>query len=406
MKKIILPLLPFFLFLNESKAQKPDFGASTEYAVFTTTGAFDNLGATSITGNIGTNVGAFTGFPPGNVIGETHIADAISLQVSIDLDIAYSFMTSLTCDTTIGTSLGSNQILPPHVYCISGISTLTGNLTLDAKGDPNALFIFKMDAAFSTAIFSTITLINSASVCNIFWQINGACILGEGSLFKGNLIANGAISLLEASTVHGKTLSRAGAIDLHNNALDLDPDACLTPADLPIQLLSFTAQCDSENAILNWTSASETNNDFYTLERSADDFHWETVEVMNGAGNSIQQTDYTFIDGHPLFSNAFYRLLQTDYNGNAVMIKTVSIENCHNEKKSFDIYPNPTTGFIQLDMKPDLFISISVFDLQGSVIFYSTTFVSSFDLKDGTAGIYFVQLQSKNGFFTQKMILE
>ncbi|GAB2602848.1 ice-binding family protein [Spirosoma areae] len=199
--------------------QAPNLGTTASFAVFTAAGAFSNDGATVISGNIGTHVGALTGFPPGTVIGETHVANATSAQAATDVDVAYGSLTGVTCGSVIGTTLGNNQVLTPNVYCTGAASTLTGNLTLDGQNNPNALFIIKIGGPLSTAALSTISLINGASCSNVYFQVNGAVILETNSVFKGTILANGAISLLEGASLEGRALSRGGAISLHNNVV-------------------------------------------------------------------------------------------------------------------------------------------------------------------------------------------
>ncbi|MCX6279297.1 MAG: ice-binding family protein, partial [Bacteroidetes bacterium] len=202
-------------------AQAPDLGAASSFALFTSVGAFNNVGPTIVTGDIGTNAGAFTGFPPGSVTGQIHVADPTSSQAATDLGLAYSYLGGLTCNAVIGVTLGNNQILTPDVYCTGAATTLNGDLTLDAQGNPNALFIFKIDGAFTTGTYSNVLLINSASLCNVYWWITGAFSLGDYSVFRGNVISNGQIELLEGSTLLGRGLTKAGALLLHNNLVTI-----------------------------------------------------------------------------------------------------------------------------------------------------------------------------------------
>lgn len=218
---LILHLL--FLLPKGAFCQAPDLGTATTFALFTASGAFNNVGATVVVGDIGTNVGAFSGYPPGIVIGQIHVADAISAQAAADVDIAYSFLTAINCGLVLGTTLGNGQILTPNVYCLGAASVINGNLTLDAQGDPNALFIFQIDGALSTSTFSNVFLVNGASVCNIYWQVNGAFDLGDNSVFNGTLIAAGAISLNTGAVVNGRALSTAGAISTSANFVTLNP---------------------------------------------------------------------------------------------------------------------------------------------------------------------------------------
>ena len=216
---IYLGLICLLFHPNVSFGQAPNLGTTSSFAAFTAVGAFTNTGASLVTGDVGTNVGAFTGFPPGMVIGQTHVADVVSATAAADVALAYSNLASRTCGSVISTTLGSGQTLTPGVYCLGAASTLNGNLILDASGDPNGLFIFLIDGALSTTTLSSISLI-STSACNVFWQVNGQVDLGAGSTFVGTILANGAINLLEAAQLNGKALSQAGAISLNNNIVN------------------------------------------------------------------------------------------------------------------------------------------------------------------------------------------
>ncbi|MBK8500461.1 MAG: DUF3494 domain-containing protein [Flavobacteriales bacterium] len=220
LRHLLIAVTPFFVPLL-SLGQTPVLGTTSDFALFTAVGAFSNDGATVVTGDIGTNVGAFTGFPPGTVIGTIHVADGASAQAATDVAVAFGSFAAITCGQVIGTTMGSGQILTPDVYCLGAASTLVGELILDAEGDPNATFIFKIDGALSTATLSSVTLINGASLCNVYWQVNGQFEQGAGSTFRGTVVVNGAIILLEGADLYGRAVSQAGAIELHNNIVTM-----------------------------------------------------------------------------------------------------------------------------------------------------------------------------------------
>ncbi|GHB73960.1 ice-binding family protein [Persicitalea jodogahamensis] len=229
--RIVIVLLIPLAFNSLSRAQAPNLGVASTYALFTVTGAIANNGSSVVKGNIGTNSGELTGFPPGMVIGETNIENAASLQAAADVMAAYAELSALDCAsaTPISASIGG-QTLIPGVYCQSvpaSASDLTGTLTLDGQGDPNAVFIIKLNGALSTATGSSIVLINGASFENVYFQVDGAVNLGIGSVFKGTIIANGAISLLTGASLQGRALSTAGRINLDANNVNTTPD--LTP---------------------------------------------------------------------------------------------------------------------------------------------------------------------------------
>src|SRR5512145_446562 len=101
--QIVSAILFLFLVPRGMTGQAPDLGATSSFAMFTSAGAFNNDGTTMVTGDIGTNVGAFAGFPPGIVIGEIHVADPITAMAATDLDLAYAQLVALTCGEVIGT---------------------------------------------------------------------------------------------------------------------------------------------------------------------------------------------------------------------------------------------------------------------------------------------------------------
>ena len=213
-----LSLLVFFLITSTNLvAQAPVLGAASTFGFFTAIGAFTNIGNSNVAGDIGTNVGAFTGFPPGFLTGQIHVSDAVSIQAALDVNAAYAYLSGLTCTSVLGTTLGNNQELIPGNYCIGSAATLNSNLILNGQGNTNSLFLIKIDGALSTNVLSTVQLINGASSSNIYWQVNGQVSLGDHSVFKGTILANGAIVLLEDATLEGRGLSKAGAISLHNN---------------------------------------------------------------------------------------------------------------------------------------------------------------------------------------------
>jgi len=129
---------------------------------------------------------------------------------------AYDQLSAIPCGTTLLLPL-ANQTLSPGVYCYAAAATLDGELTLNGQGNPNALFIIKIGGAFQAVSGSNVKLINSASPNNVYWQINGQFDLGNSAVFRGTIVVNGAINLLEGSTLFGRGLTKAGAINLNNN---------------------------------------------------------------------------------------------------------------------------------------------------------------------------------------------
>jgi hypothetical protein len=198
---------------------RPNLGTASTYGAFTSVGGISNTGLTQLNGDIGTNAGAFTGFPPGVYTGAKHVADPQSLAVKNDLTIAWNQMGAIPCDATLSVTMGNGQVLTPKTYCLGPASTITGTLTLDAQGNPNAIFIIKVGGALNVAATSKIILTNLAQAANVYWRIDGAVSILDNSIFKGTIVANGAIHLYGGTTLEGRALSIVGAVTMASNSM-------------------------------------------------------------------------------------------------------------------------------------------------------------------------------------------
>lgn len=208
-------------------AQAPTLGTAANFVLFTTNGAVSNTGISQLTGNIGTNNGSSTAF--GNVNGVMHDGDGASAQCAADLLIAYKQLNSTIPAFYPAPLLGNGETLVAGVYSISGEASLNLDLTLDAKDDPNAVFIFQIQGAFSTNAASEIRLINGAMACNVFWKIEGLVSMASGTKMKGTVIANNAaIKISTGSTLEGRALSTAGAVSV-DGVLAYTPVGCGSP---------------------------------------------------------------------------------------------------------------------------------------------------------------------------------
>jgi len=114
---------------------------------------------------------------------------------------------------------------------------------------------------------------------------------------------------------------------------------------LPIELVSFDAQKSSEGVQLKWITATETNNDYFTLEKSNDAFSWVAIGRLDGAGNSQEQRHYAFGDAKPYSGYNYYRLRQTDFNGNSRTSNVIAVD-CSSDEKTFisSVFPNPSAS--------------------------------------------------------------
>lgn len=196
-----------------------------------TAGPFVVLGGTTVTntgpsvlnGDLGVSPGTeLEGFElPAVVNGVRHATDEVAAQAQLDLTNAYNVAAGqavLPQNDLSDTDLGERK-LGPGIYRYNAAALLTGALTLDAEGDPNAQFVFQIGSQLTTESASSVLLVNGASPCNVYWQVGSSADIGTTTAFQGNLMALTSISLKDGATVLGRMLARNGQVSLINNVL-------------------------------------------------------------------------------------------------------------------------------------------------------------------------------------------
>lgn len=366
--------------------QAPDLGTSSSFALFASTGSFSNTGPTTITGDLGANVGPITGFPPGTVTGSTYLTDAVSAQATVDVQAAYDALSATTCQTTLLAPLGNGQTLAPGVYCLGTASTLDGSLILDGGGDANALFIIKITGTLTTGILSRVVTTNSASLQNVYWQIDGQLTLGDNSIFRGTAIVNGVIQLSDGATLFGRGLSRQGAISLVNNIA-----AVTEPPPLAIKLSAIDATNEGARNRISWVTESESDGDFVELERSDDGNPFALIGIIPGNG---QPSSYIYWDLHPFTGLNLYRLKMKEISGNFTYSRTVTAVMKASDQYTIEVYPNPAKDWISVIINGTAGNNmITMSDLGGKQVRQVTARNNKTDINiaDLPTGIYFIK---------------
>ncbi len=216
----------------DSSAGGPRLGSAGTYSVLAGTGVA-NTGATNLSGDLGISPSnSLAGFPPGTVGGTTHTADAAAAQAQADLTSAYNDAATRTANSHFAGDLNGRTFVE-GVYHTDAALTLTGTVTLDAQDDPNAVFIFQVNAAMNTAAASHVNLINGAQATHVYWVVNGAAGTGANSTIAGTIMATGAITLGDSTQLTGRALAY-GTVTLANNTIKFSsatpPTIAIDPA--------------------------------------------------------------------------------------------------------------------------------------------------------------------------------
>ncbi|WUX65178.1 ice-binding family protein (plasmid) [Streptomyces sp. NBC_01431] len=196
-----------------------DLGRADSFAVLAGS-ATTNTGPSVITGDVGVSPGtSISGYgPPAVVNGTQHSADTVAQDAQTDLITAYNDAAGQPSDGALPPDAGGLTLVP-GVYTASSTLGLTGTLTLDAQGNPNAVWVFQIGSGLTTASSSRVSLINGASPCNVFWKIGSSATLGTSTAFVGNILAMTSITATTSATIEGRALARNGAVTLDTNTI-------------------------------------------------------------------------------------------------------------------------------------------------------------------------------------------
>jgi hypothetical protein len=179
-----------------------------------------NTGQTTVTGDLGVSPGtAVTGFPPGTITGAKH-ADAVAAQAEADLTTAYNDAAGRTlCPIGVAGNLGGQTLSPGLYKSTSSLEVSSGDLTLDAKGNSGAVWIFQMATTLTTTTGRQVVLAGGAQAKNIFWQVGSSATLGTTSTFNGTIMADQAITMAAGATLNGRVLAHTAAVTLDSNMI-------------------------------------------------------------------------------------------------------------------------------------------------------------------------------------------
>jgi hypothetical protein len=198
-----------------------NMAGAAEFAVLAGS-AITSTGATNITGDIGLSPGtSIGGFPPGVLTGGIHINDNLATQAKLDLTVAYNDLAGRvsTDIVTLSGNIGGLTLTPGLYKSTSTLAISSGDLTFDANGNANAIFIIQIASSLTVTSARKVILTGQAKASNIYWQVGSSATFGTTSEFKGTVIAMQSITLDTGASLEGKILARNGGVTLAGNVI-------------------------------------------------------------------------------------------------------------------------------------------------------------------------------------------
>ena len=214
-----LAVAAMFVSHDATAVQTPvPLGSTSPFAVLAAT-TVTTVPTTTINGDLGVSPGnTVTGAPIVN--GTLHLGDPIAAQAQLDLTIAYNNAAGRTLDAVlVAGNLGGLTLAPGLYKSATSLEISSGDLTLDAQGDPNAVWVFQMGSTLITTVGRQVILTGGAQAANIFWQVGSSATIGGSSVFKGNILALASITMNTGATLDGRALAQNGAVALDANTI-------------------------------------------------------------------------------------------------------------------------------------------------------------------------------------------
>lgn len=213
---------------------------------------------------------------------------------------------------------------------------------------------------------------------------------------------------------NGSLISGDGTVDIVGT-INLEGSAAISAIVLPIELIEFNAKIVTNHVSLNWSTASESNNSYFIVERSSNGTIWNVIENIPGTGNSSSIVYYSTIDNAPYLGISYYRLKQIDFDGDVVTFDPIKVF-FQNDIHSVVVFPNPLNqNFLSVTLEGfhNETIIISILDIQGKELLSLEVKLSSgvnslqipvYD--EFGSGLYFLTVNTSNCTYTTKLIVE
>jgi hypothetical protein len=216
---ILIGSLSTLIFASSALGAPASVGLGTA-APFSVLGGstITNTGPTTMFGDLGLAPGSsVTGAP--QVLGQTHIDDAVATEAKSSLTTAYNEAALRPANGSAGTELAGQEFAPGVYDASKSLLLSSGSVTLNAEGNPDAVFIFQVGSTLITGSNTSVALVGGAQACNVFWQVGSSATLGSGTRFVGTIMAAESITAGTAATIHGRLLAQTAAVTLEDNTI-------------------------------------------------------------------------------------------------------------------------------------------------------------------------------------------
>ena len=312
---LVIAFEPIVLSGASASTTAVNLGQASTYAVLSGASVGNTVNAvgapyTTLRGDLGVSANTQpTGFPPGVVVGTTRVGAAATAAHAYLVE-AYNEIAGRTGGATLAGDLGG-LTLAPGLYSAAGAVSNTGTVTLDAAGNPNAMFIFQVGGALNMAAGAQVVLAHGAQASHVFWQVNGAAAIGANATFTGTLMALNAIAVGAGSEVNGRALALNGAVSLNSDEFYSAPpvvtiaggETAYTNDSTPT--ISGTTDVEAPGlvtvTIAGQTLTATPSNGAWSVPAAilADGAYAVVASVTDGAGNDGATTQQLTIDTVP-----------------------------------------------------------------------------------------------------------
>jgi hypothetical protein len=263
---------------------------------------------------------------------------------------------------------------------------------------------------FNVILDYTVTFSGAGAPASLY-TLQGNLTCGSKSLFYNLPNSGGSGTYTTTTNPYLSTTNCATAtttsLGCNSSTLQIggpgisDRTVTCTGTPLPIELIEFKSIKTVNGVLIKWVTASEINNDYFTIERSSNAEEWEIIGTVKGAGNSNQNNDYTFIDRIPLKSDSYYQIKQTDFDGTTTYSYISSVdENKVSTTLNLAVYPNPSDNMISIEGEIEEISNMTIFSALGENVSNFTQFnqqsetIIQCDISNLQKGVYFIRTKS------------